>query len=561
MGILSLLLVAVAAVSAFAAPACYQSFDKSAFPSCTVLGSRIACIGRYITFGVDADVASSSGNWIGVGISDMGGMKGSDIWLLIQNADKSYTLQDSYSSDFAQPVADTSQDLILITPPAASDTNTVYTFPAIGSSPRLSQHSPTNRGDAKAILFPDPSAPPPPQDPSDLRTFEIRMPNVTIPARSTSYICSHFSMPADTKYHVIRVEGLPASKYIHHMIVYGCTAPPVAPARDGDMYDCAKMDSSCGEFTFSWVPGSSGYIYPAEAGVPIGTGPNANRHFSLQVHYDNPNQDFNVIDNSGMKVWYTENLRPNDVGVLTVGTTSISIPGNSVEPTVLKPNECPSACTSKFPGSITVLSSGVHMHNLGFNQTTQRIRNGKELSPLSVRRFYDFNYQGQVPIIDPDSRTLLPGDSLITTSAYIPTQGLRNTTTRFGESTNDEMAFNFIQYYPKFPAVEYCMTIDRIGRAICTTKARLAQVGLSGGGGGGASQSDMVAILTNLTKSGELVESSKTLAYEPFKPVCVPKKENGVTVTTTRTSGSTGGRSLGVGMGVAVFSLAIAIVL
>ncbi|KAI8852892.1 PHM/PNGase F domain-containing protein [Chytridium lagenaria] len=86
--------------------------------------------------------------------------------------------------------------------------------------------------------------------PTDVRVLEIRMPNITIPTQDTSYLCTHFSMPADTKYHVVRVEGLPSKNHIHHMIVYGCDR---APAKEGDLYDCVNMDMSCGQFAFSWV--------------------------------------------------------------------------------------------------------------------------------------------------------------------------------------------------------------------------------------------------------------------------------------------------------------------
>ncbi|KAJ3216242.1 hypothetical protein HDU67_009752 [Dinochytrium kinnereticum] len=596
---------------ALAAPACYNNFQKSQFPNCVVLGSRIALHwsvahedASTITFGVDAEVSSKSGSWVGVGISDMGGnyfridthafnqqlkgMRGTDSWILMQKDDGSYVLQDSFSEDYVMPLADKSQDVTLLAPPQPSDTNTVFTFQrpikscdiddieiqkgiehnivwAIGTSKSFGQHSPTNRGDAKAILHPDhtlASIEKTPQ-PADLQEFEIRMPNITIPSNRTSYLCTHFSMPSETKYHVIRVQGLPESKYIHHMIVYGCSAPPVAPAADGDVYDCGKMDAACGEFTFSWVPGSSGSSYPDTAGIPIGVGENANRYFSLQVHYNNPEQDAGVVDRSGIKVWYTKTLRKYDVGVLTLGSISISIPPNSLEPTVLKPNLCPSTCTSKFPGPITLLSSGIHMHNLGLNQTTQRFRDGKELSPLITRRFYDFNYQGQTAIANPEATTLLPRDSLLTTCAYRPTPNSASPTT-FGEETTNEMCFNFIQYYPKYPPIEYCMTIDRISQAICSTKARLSAAGLSGvssGGEGGANQTAVMEGLRRLMEGGDLV-ASVLPRFERYEEVCLPSVRNAtmpVATTTAIGKPSAGGRAaegFGVGVGIVVLGAA-----
>lgn len=56
-------------------------------------------------------------------------------------------------------------------------------------------------------------------------------------------------------------------------------------------------------------------------------------------------------------------------------------------------NVCPSACTSRFPHNITIVSSAYHMHTLGKRIITRRARAGQEALPLAERRFYDFGYQ------------------------------------------------------------------------------------------------------------------------------------------------------------------------
>lgn len=69
-------------------------------------------------------------------------------------------------------------------------------------------------------------------------------------------------------------------------------------------------------------------------------------------------------------------------------------------------------------------------------QVTRHVRGGQELSPLGTRDYYDFAYQAPVNV-PPPSRTLLPGDSLITTCTY---SGVgRSNVTKFGEASYEEM--------------------------------------------------------------------------------------------------------------------------
>ncbi|KAJ3116724.1 hypothetical protein HDU96_008963 [Phlyctochytrium bullatum] len=542
---LSLITAALVALvqSATAAPTCFASFRKEDFSDCVVMGKvalHWSANTTVIRFGVDAAVSSNSGNWVGVGLSDQGGMRGSDLWILIKNSDGTYKLQDSYSKDFELPAADSSQDVQLLTAPAPSDTNTVYTFQraiatcdtddypvvkgrehslvwAVGSSQTLAQHSPTNRGDAKAILWKDDAVSTPSSNSTDERLFEIMMKNITVPSNVTSYMCMHFSMPADQKYHAIRYGGVAKTKYVHHMIVYSCTAPPKAPAADVDFYQCARMDAACNELTYTWTPGAALFSYPPEAGVPFGQ--NSQRYFSLQVHYNNPDGDTGAVDTSGFQIYYTNKMRQYDVGTIGTGTVEISIPGNNPSPYVLTPNVCPGTCTSKFPWNLTIISVTAHMHTLGLNMSIQRLRGGKELAPLHVRRYYDFNYQGASTVDDPELKRLVPGDALITTCGYRPTEGVRPNVTTFGEASQQEMCVAFIQYYPKTP-IESCMTISQIQRTICTTQSKLEGTGLNGE----VAQLDptlAMAAIQNLTASGDLLPVER-LTFDKYSPQCAP---------------------------------------
>ncbi|KAJ3186143.1 hypothetical protein HK101_009709 [Irineochytrium annulatum] len=487
----SSLLAGVLSLAVLAAPAlaatCYANLPQSKFPNCTSVTDAFALHWSvspstgFITFGVDMDVPASQNQWIGVGLSDAGGMRGADMWILLKYpGNNSYYIQDSFSKDFITPVADVSQDIKLLQPPnPSSTTNTVYTFARAldtcdptdraiiqgtlsnivwahgNSSASISQHAPTDRGTFRVVLYDDPAQPAAPPLPSDAMSYSMRMNNVTVPP-ITGYLCTHFLFPASDKpYHIVQYEGLTGSKYVHHMLAYGCDVGFVPPTMD--LFECSSMPDSCNNLLFIWAPGTPPFYFPEDVGARVGQ--NAYQYMALQVHYTNPSSDKNVVDNSGLTLRYTSQLRPHDMGVLWLGSQQINIPGNSPNPTVLKPNVCPMGCTSTFTSNLTLFATFPHMHTLGLNLTTRHIRNGVEMDPITTREYYDFNFQTTNPITSPSARTILPGDTLITTCSYIPTAGVRTSPTHYGLQTTDEMCYSFLFYYPAMTKVDHCMTI------------------------------------------------------------------------------------------------------
>ncbi len=53
----------------------------------------------------------------------------------------------------------------------------------------------------------------------------------------------------------------------------------------------------------------------------------------MEIHYDNPELKNDIIDNSGIKLYFTETLRTYDLGLLVLGSdftpVSIQIPPQS----------------------------------------------------------------------------------------------------------------------------------------------------------------------------------------------------------------------------------------
>lgn len=109
--------------------------------------------------------------------------------------------------------------------------------------------------------------------------------------------------------------------------------------------------------------------------------------WTIQVHYTNMEGEVDLPpDNSGFQLTYTDQLRPHDMGIMTLTQMDLVLPPG--QPAVVAPaSVCPAACTAKLGSTnLTMMYSFLHMHQAGKNITTQHFRNGVELPPLGKRR-------------------------------------------------------------------------------------------------------------------------------------------------------------------------------
>ena len=197
--------------------------------------------------------------------------------------------------------------------------------------------------------------------------------------------------------------------------------------------------------------GASRFVFPDNAGGVIG-GPNYSPYLVLEVHYDNPNLKNNIIDSSGLRIYYqgglNEPLRKYDAGIMEIGLEYN--PKNSIPP---KMNSfhlhgyCLSECTRASlpsPEGITVFASQLHTHLTGRRVWTSLIRNNKVVSILNSDNHYDQMFQ-EIRLLRKPIR-VRPGDALVNTCVY-ETQDRINMTFG-GYSIRDEMCVNYMHYYP-----------------------------------------------------------------------------------------------------------------
>ncbi|KAF0309318.1 DBH-like monooxygenase protein 1 [Amphibalanus amphitrite] len=487
------LLIACVLVAAAAA----ASVEEPELPHHAALDSegRVLLWWRPTADGLLFRLRVAAAGYVALGVSPSGGMAGADIVAAAPAADGSLAVWDLHATGETQPRLDASQDVRLLSG-AANGTHTELLFErrdscdpddvplaadravtliwafseqpvapgAAGSGPAgwLTYHG-TRRG-SRLINLHRPGgvhfAP-------DTPYLDIVAPQVRLPDdERTMYFCRITKLPEfPRKVHFIGFEGLiqPGSEpFVHHIIVYECTVPEWRRAafeayvseRQAARCYSPNMPADwgrCGHILAVWAVGGSGERLPADVGIPLREEYGGATYVMAEIHYDNPAVRPGVVDSSGVRLYYTEHLRPSEAGLLNVGhdiaVTQMVPPGQT---DYVVNGLCHSSCTRQWlpAGGVRVYSVLLHSHLAGAQMRLRHVAaNGTELAPIAEETAYAFNYQQtrslQQPVL------VRPGDQLLVECVY-DTQHRRNVTFG-GLSAENEMCLAFVSYYPRVP--------------------------------------------------------------------------------------------------------------
>jgi hypothetical protein len=255
--------------------------------------------------------------------------------------------------------------------------------------------------------------------PSDVQCYEIKAraagaaAKYSVPTTPDLYQCFDYVPPwGNKKVQVVSSRPLiDNTQVIHHWILYN-TASTVT---DGTNGSCSHPGAT---FITGWAPGGQDMVLPPDVGLVVdGAG------FTLEVHYNNKVGE-GQLDESGVELCVTENLRPKEAAVHWLGTANL----NKLVAT--------GTCTPTNTMPVTILASSPHMYLQGEHMKTVINRKGGGTEIL-IDQPFDFNTQ----VSYPTPATINPGDTLTTTCTY-------KQPTPFGEGTNEEMCFNFVTAYP-----------------------------------------------------------------------------------------------------------------
>ncbi|KAH8386946.1 hypothetical protein KR093_003733, partial [Drosophila rubida] len=286
---------------------------------------------------------------------------------------------------------------------------------------------------------------------TDLNHIEITLQKAAIPVRETTYWC-HVQRLDDVikqRLHIVQFEPIIKTPgLVHHMEVFHCEteASVEIPLYNGDCEQLPAEAKVCSKVMALWAMGASTFTYPPEAGLPVG-GDGYNPYVRLEVHFNNPELQTGLVDNSGFRIKLSKTLRQYDAGVMELGleySDKMAIPpGQTAFPLS---GYCVADCTrSALPRTgIIIFGSQLHTHLRGVRVLTRHFRGEQELREVNRDDYYSHHFQ--------EMRTLhykprvLPGDALVTTCYY---NTLADTNATLGGfSISDEMCVNYIHYYP-----------------------------------------------------------------------------------------------------------------
>ncbi|OXA56383.1 DBH-like monooxygenase protein 1 [Folsomia candida] len=393
--------------------------------------------GDLITFSIEAETTG----FVGLGFSRGGGMSGADIVVGGVRNGVPY-LEDRHAISRSTPILDEEQNVELIEA-FENDTHTFIKFSrkletcdeegdvaitedtisliwSFGATDDLVYHG-ANRGSRSVNLL-DPQGPENP-DLSKYKVWELRTVKA-MPAADTTYWCTiHKSPNVPRKQHIVGfsaiLESPSAYVHTHHMEAYLCHVPPGMESvfetylnHTGE--DCYYPDDPdfpghfCESIAYGWAIGGEVVLFPDHVGFPLVSG----EYFKLEVHYNNPNHLNDVAFDTGLKLYYTEDLRVLDAGRIAIGSEinfTQMIPPNSEKFVTVA--HCDVSCTAELPeNGVALFNFLIHAHLSGKKLKVRQFRNGEELPWLINDEHYDFNFQATRPFRK--EMRLMPGDHL-----------------------------------------------------------------------------------------------------------------------------------------------------
>ncbi len=278
---------------------------------------------------------------------------------------------------------------------------------------------------ASAPLFRSPET-----APAGMPSFELRADNYPVTLGLTErYQCYAFDAPVTAPRFARRFEiVLDHPEVVHHVVLLrdpDRTSP-------GDAFECQSMTNGV-QFLYAWAPGQSSLQFP-DGGLRMSPG----ERFVLQLHYNNSARREGFSDRSGVRV-YHEAPAGTEYGMIAVGPTTFSVPAHTAA-------SVESACM--VPAGTRMLAGMPHMHGIGTGFSHRVLHADGTSSPLFSLQGWQFESQLFYDL----TTTFAAGDRLATRCDFNNT---RDTATRQGAHTNDEMCFDFAYVTPP-PTSRFC---------------------------------------------------------------------------------------------------------
>lgn len=288
--------------------------------------------------------------------------------------------------------------------------------------------APPSGGSADA----DPSTgeldPPPPPGGQQLATDEY-----TLADGEEKYLCYTFDSP-DAAKAITKIETI-ASQSVHHILFVKTMS-----RETGTAFECDTLIS------LNWNP-----IYAVGAGAPdlalpdgVGFRIEAGSQYLIQLHLQNLT-DGPVTERAGLNLTYAEDTEATTrAGLYAMGTFDLEIPGRATDYSQTV------GCNATFP--MNVFAIFPHMHKLG---TKLDVRHGVNEDAATQVYAKDPWVFGDQPM-DPTELSVNTGDYVESTCHWANPDS--DDLVRFGESSDQEMCFTLLFYYPAAQDLAACVS-------------------------------------------------------------------------------------------------------
>lgn len=260
------------------------------------------------------------------------------------------------------------------------------------------------------------------------------------------------------------LQGLGGSNGLQHVVLYECQDSPqvskLAESSGRHCYEPNTQPLSCNTVVASWARGSEGFSFPPEAGYPLE--PTTSRYYLLETHYISPTDGtLGSLDGSGLRLYYTPELRRHDAGVISIGMDPnwrhIIPPGQQ---RVVSSGHCVSDCTKQaFPANgINMFAVVMKTHRIGRQVALKHIRGSAEQPPIAADDNLDADYQEYRKLGSPIK--ILPGDHLIAECTY--NSSGRSAITLGGHTSREETCLVMGLYYPRQRTLAACHSLPSL---------------------------------------------------------------------------------------------------
>ncbi|PAA77777.1 hypothetical protein BOX15_Mlig002911g1 [Macrostomum lignano] len=288
-----------------------------------------------------------------------------------------------------------------------------------------------------------------------VRNFTVKP--TAVPTYEKMHLCQAFELNnTASPVHMIGSRPIMVNKnVIRHMVMYGCSQKPDQALFDSPQQCYMGSYPNCIELINLWGEGNEGECFSRFSGFRVG-----GEGFQYGMLSLKPAKTNGFINEAGLSIYFTSNLRPHDQGTLTYGELELILPPRR---TVVNYNHtCPSVCTRSFHSETRyITAASIYMQSYATKGRLSLWRNGALVQDLVPLHAYEYNVP-RVLLFDPPVE-YRRGDE-IKTECYYSTKG-NNHSVLFGYGSNDETCLSFMHYYPNnihlspLAKLEFCNSI------------------------------------------------------------------------------------------------------